>query len=60
LIVLALVCTLGFGSISIANAQCGGMKTGSHRHARRHARRHSRGHQKPMANANTMSGNANH
>jgi hypothetical protein len=63
LIALALVCTLCFGSISIANAQCGGgsMKMGKRTHrTARHGRKHGRGHKKQMANANMMSGNANH
>jgi hypothetical protein len=63
-IALALVCALGFGSTGIVNAQCGG-GTSMSKHSRthrkaRHSRKHGRGHKKANANANMMSGNANH
>ncbi len=57
---LALVCAFGFGSASIANAQCGGMGGGSKkhmssksRHARRHAKRHRKAGGSSTKNTNT-------
>jgi hypothetical protein len=61
-ITLALVCALGFGGSSIANAQCGGSSMGKHTRTHRkarHGRKHGRRHMKPAANANMTSGNAN-
>jgi hypothetical protein len=63
IIALALTCALGFGSISIANAQCGdmgGSMSKMHKHGKkRRARKHRRGSHKAKASSTPTPANGN-